>query len=63
MPDERGTCPSSGVSHWRIGEAIVNDARYVIAVMTILDQHDDGGRGAAVTGLCWRRCFTIGAVC
>jgi hypothetical protein len=59
MPDERGTCPPSGVSHRRIGEAIVNDAGHLIAVMTILDQHDDGGRGAAVTGLCWWRYLAI----
>ena len=44
-------------------EALVNYAGKVTAVMTTSDQRDDGGRGAAVTGLLRRRWFTIGAVC
>jgi hypothetical protein len=44
-------------------EALVNYAGKVTAVMTTSDQRDDGGRGAAVTGLLRRRWFIIGAVC
>ena len=59
MPDECGICPLSGVSHRCIGEAVVNYVGHVIAVMTILDQHDNGGRGASVTGLLQWRYLTI----